>query len=65
MQGDGFASELGAIMEVAMLLCAPLLIRLSSSLDLVPKICCVGSRQVKVGVRIICKVVIHEAYGLV
>jgi len=28
MQGDGFASELGGIMEVAMWLCAPLSIGL-------------------------------------
>jgi hypothetical protein len=36
MQGDGFASELGGIMEVAMWLCAPLSIGLWSSLGLVP-----------------------------
>ena len=36
MQGDGFASELGGIMEVAMWLCAPLSIGLCSSLGLVP-----------------------------
>ena len=36
MQGDGFASELGGIMEVAMWLCAPLLVGLSSSLGPVP-----------------------------
>ena len=36
MQVDGFASELGGIMEVAMWLCTPLLVGLWSSLGLIP-----------------------------
>ena len=36
MQGDGFASERGGIMEVAMWLCTQLLVGLRSSLGLVP-----------------------------
>ena len=36
MQGDGFASKLDGIMEMAMWLCAPLLLGLRSSLGLVP-----------------------------
>ena len=35
MQGDGFVSELGGIMEVVMWLCASLLVGLSSTLGLV------------------------------
>ena len=41
MQGDGFATELGGIIEVLMWLCASLLVGLRSSIQL----CCVGSRQ--------------------
>jgi hypothetical protein len=36
MQGDGFASKVGGIVEVAMWLCALLLVGLWSSLGLVP-----------------------------
>ena len=36
MQGDVFATELSGIMEVAIWLCAPLLVGLCSSLGLVP-----------------------------
>jgi hypothetical protein len=36
MQGDGFASELGGIVEVAMWLCTPFLVGLLSRLGLVP-----------------------------
>ena len=36
MQGDGFASELGGILEVAMWLCTPLLVGRRSSLGLAP-----------------------------
>ena len=36
MQGDGFATELGGIMEVATWLCATLVVELWSSLGLVP-----------------------------
>ena len=36
MQGDGFATKPGGIMEVAMWLCAPLLVGLWSSLGLAP-----------------------------
>ena len=36
MQGDGFASELGGIMEVAVWLCVPLLLGLWCNLGLVP-----------------------------
>ena len=36
MQGDGFASEPGGIMELVVWLCVPLLLGLSCSLGLVP-----------------------------
>ena len=65
MQVDSFASE----SEVAMWLCAPLLVGLWSSLGLVPDyvVLVLGNLVLVVGnegeVLIICKVVIHKAYG--
>ena len=60
LQGDGFASEPGGILEATMWL-----LRTVTSLGLVPQLCYVGSQVVKVEVLIICKVIIHKAYGLV
>ena len=64
MQGDGFASELSEIKEVATWLCAPLLVGLWSSLGLVPNyvVLVLGSEG---GVLVISKVIIHMTYILV
>ena len=43
MQGDGFASESGGTMEVAMWLCLPLLLGLWCSLGLVPNYVVLGT----------------------
>ena len=45
MQGDGFATEPGGIMEVAMWLCVPLLLGLWLYFGFSTQLCCVGSRQ--------------------
>ena len=60
MQAEGIACEPGGIMEVAVWLCLPLLLRLRCNLAFVVMV--LGN---EVGVFIICKVVIHMAYGLV
>ena len=57
MQGDGFASELSGIMEVAVWLCIPLLLELW-----VYVVLGLGNEG---GVLIICRIVIYGAYGLV
>ena len=55
MQGDGFATKRVGIMEVAMWLCALLLVGLWSNLGLDPTMLC----QLQMGVLIICKVVMQ------
>ena len=64
MQGDGFASEPGGIMEVAMWLCVPLLLGLQCSLGLVPNYVVLVLDD-KGGGPHHMQVAIHGAYGLV